>query len=117
MHRQLIMPLKGLQVDHINGNGLDNRKANLRICTPSQNGCNRNRISRSQSGFKGVRWLKERCNWRAEIGLYSRHYNLGSFSSAIEAALAYDKAARELHGEFAHLNFPATTAEAIPRSR
>ena len=89
--------------DHINGNGLDNRRFNLRVCTRSQNQFNRHRAS-SYSGFKGVWWDKYAGVWRADIRTNGIVTSLGSFTIAEDAAAAYDKAAIELHGAFANTN-------------
>lgn len=94
-------------VDHINGNGLDNRRANLRPATPSQNTANARMPSDNTSGFKGVGWFARTGRWRAYITYQGRQKHLGYFDIAEEAALAYDAAARELFGEFARPNFPA----------
>jgi len=99
MHRLIINAPKGQQVDHKNGNGLDNRKENLRVCTRSQN--QRNRVAnrtRGTSKYKGVSFDKKSNSWRAKI-------SIGSFPSEEEAARAYDEVAGELFGEFAKLNF------------
>lgn len=93
-------------VDHINLDGLDNRRANLRQASHAENMWNRRRLSNNTSGFKGVRWHKVHGKWEARIRTDGRRRHLGSWSTAEEAAHAYDAAARELHGEFARLNFP-----------
>ena len=89
--------------DHRNGDGLDNRSSNLREATPSQNMWNRRRAS-GASGFKGV--SKRGRNWRARIKVCDKEVYLGMYAVQEDAARAYDMAARELHGEFATLNFP-----------
>lgn len=99
-------PPLGLQTDHRNGNGLDNRKQNLRFATKSQNGANAGKYSNNLSGFKGVSRCSDREKWRAQITSNGRVFNLGHFDSPIEAAKVYDKAAKKFHGEFAKLNFP-----------
>lgn len=91
--------------DHINGDGLDNRRSNLREATHAENLCNQLRAP-GGSGFKGVTWFKSRGDWKAQIMKQGKNYHLGYHATAEDAALAYDEAARRLHGEFATLNFP-----------
>ena len=107
MHRQILHSPDHLVVDHINHNGLDNRKANLRLATRSQNNFNRLIIKRkgSSSKYKGVSWNKDSKKWLARIHVNGRYEFLGSFKDEIQAAKAYDKAAKKYHGEFASLNF------------
>lgn len=93
-------------VDHRNGNGLDNRRANLRAATHAENMRNRGLFSNSTSGFKGVSWSKHVGKWQAAIRADGKRHYLGCYSTAEAAALAYDVAAVELHGAFAWLNFP-----------
>lgn len=93
-------------VDHRNGNGLDNRRANLREATVSSNAMNRRRRSDNSSGFKGVSLRKSNGKWRASVSVGGSRKWLGEFPSALEAARAYDAAALEHYGEFARLNFP-----------
>ncbi|MDQ0154944.1 HNH endonuclease [Robertmurraya andreesenii] len=104
MHRLVLNAPKGYDVDHINGNKLDNRKCNLRIATRSQNNYNKTTQSNSSSGFKGVSWSKQRNKWRARIHVNKKEIHLGFFEYAIDAALAYNEAAIKVHGEFARLN-------------
>lgn len=106
MHRTILGLIKGdgKQTDHINHNGLDNRKCNLRICTYSQNGQNR-RKQRSSSKFKGVTRNKISKKWFAQIQINGKGKYLGSFIDEIDAAKVYDKAAKQLFGEFAQTNF------------
>lgn len=93
------------QTDHRNGNGLDNRRANLREASTAQNAANQGIKRSNTSGFKGV--SLERGRWRAQIRILGKKVNLGRYQTPELAARAYDKAAREYHGEFATLNFPA----------
>lgn len=93
-------------VDHINGNGLDNRRANLRPASHSENLRNQ-RLSRANtSGYKGVVWHRASKRWHARIKLNGRTISLKYHATPEDAAHAYDAAAVELHGEFARLNFP-----------
>lgn len=109
MHREIMNAPKGMQVDHINGDKADNRRSNLRICTPAGNGKNRkpNRKRCQSSQFKGVHYVaKNRYKpWTALIASDKRRIYLGSFPDEISAAKAWDDAARRLHGEFARPNF------------
>ena len=108
MHR-LILGLTDREtiVDHKNGNGLDNRRKNLRICTDALNGRNRTHPRKGTSSrYKGVHWRKDKKKWHAEVVLFYKKHYLGLFTSEIAAARAYDRAARRLHGRFAALNFP-----------
>lgn len=105
MHRVVANAPDGLSIDHINGDGLDNRKINLRVCTTVENGRNRGKQKDNTSGYKGVTWHKRHKKWYAQIKADGRNHFLGHFYDPIDAALAYDKAARELHGEFAKTNF------------
>lgn len=92
-------------VDHINGDPSDNRICNLRDATRSQNGANFQRTKRGHSRFIGVTYCKNSGVWKATAQKNGVRYNLGSFQSEKDAALAYDKKAREVHGEFATTNF------------
>lgn len=106
LHRLIIACPKGMYVDHINGNKLDNRRSNLRIVTPSQSIMNTKRCSDSLSKYKGISWHKKNKRWFAKIVINGKNKHLGSFKSSKEAAIAYDNSARFLFGEYARLNFP-----------
>jgi hypothetical protein len=97
-------------VDHIDGNGLNNQRANLRAATKSQNSRNVAVRSDNTSGFKGVSWDKVARKWRAYISVDRKRKFLGYYTDPAEAALAYDRAALAASGEFAWLNFPPTTS-------
>lgn len=106
MHRWLLRAVAGKLVDHVNGNTLDNRRVNLRLCSHSENAQNRICAPKSESGYRGVfRNTKNRLKpWRSQIIAFGKRYSLGVFAGAVEAAIAYDNAARDLHGEFASVN-------------
>jgi len=129
MHAVIMNTPKGMHTDHINGDGLDNRKENMRVCTAQQNFQNRKLRSDSSTGFKGVAYYpinKKKYTskktgittihesvlkkpYRSYIGNPERtgmHISLGWYATAEEAARARDAKAKELHGEFAYLNFP-----------
>lgn len=102
MHRMILNAPDGVEVDHINGDALDNRKSNLRLASHKQNLANQKMKASNTSGFKGVTWHSKNKRWIAQI--QGGHY-LGSYATAEDAARAYDKKAKELFGEFARLNF------------
>lgn len=103
MHRVICHAPEGLLVDHFDHNTLNNRRSNLRLATRSQNNVNRVGGVSKKSPFKGA--CLDRGAWRSSIKFKGVVFNLGRHKTAEEAARAYDAKARELHGEFAHLNF------------
>lgn len=111
MHQFIMNPPKGMVVDHIDGNGLNNRRCNLRICTRLENTRNRRRNPNTATGFKGVWHDRKTGKYWAHICFEGKVVRLGSFATAVEAARAYDRKARELFGQFACLNFPEEHAE------
>jgi hypothetical protein len=92
-----------LHIDHINGNTLDNRKANLRICTRAENNCNIKRRKNNTSGYKGVSFDKRKKKWSAYISKNYKHYFLGYFVTPEEAYIAYCKASKKYHGEYGRI--------------
>jgi len=109
LHREILKAPKGLLVDHRNGNGLDNRRGNIRLATYSQNNCNRRRDkSKCTSRYHGVYYEKQKRKWVARIYYKGKSLWLGGFDNEIDAARVYDAAAKKYYGEFAHLNFPYT---------
>lgn len=105
MHRAILNTPSGFYSDHINGDKLDNRRGNLRICTPHQNNLNRPNIT---GKYKGVYWCKRQQRWMAQIMKDQANIYIGSFLTPEQAALAYNKAAILYHGEFARLNVVET---------
>lgn len=106
MHRQVLNFPDSKCIDHADGDSLNNQKQNLRPCTYSQNGYNQGIRKDNTSGYKGVSWNKGNKRWHAVIKNDSKFIFLGGFKDPIEAAKAYDKAARKYHKEFAFQNFP-----------
>lgn len=113
MHRVIMGTPPELQVDHIDGDKLDNRRANLRNCSQAMNTCSRLKAGRegvsrfrgvSPSGYPNKKWI-------AQIGYKRNKFYLGAYRTEEEAARAYDKKAQELFGEFARLNFPQGAAQ------
>ncbi|MFG1461756.1 AP2 domain-containing protein [Xanthobacter sp. DSM 24535] len=106
LHRYLLTlrEMDGIDVDHIDGNGLHNRRPNLRACTHAQNLRNRGLMRSNTSGYKGIYF--DRCSgrWRAELRIDGRRKHVGYFDTAELAAAAYDAEALKLHGEFARTN-------------
>lgn len=106
MQRILMTTVRGMHIDHKNGNPLDNRRGNLRIATHSQNMCNQRIRVNNTSGFKGVKLRKgvPFKKWLVRINVNKKEIFVGSFENKIEAAKAYNEAAKKYHGEFAKLN-------------
>jgi hypothetical protein len=107
MHRMLLLPDPKMEVDHINGDRLDNRRCNLRVCTRAQNSVNARRWNRNRVGYKGVYRPNagRPGNYQARIYRNGKAVSLGLFADPIDAALAYDLAAIEADGEFARPTF------------
>lgn len=116
MHRLIMQAAPGQKTDHINGDGLDNRRVNLRACSAAENARNRRKPTdgSTSSLYKGVARNTARKKWVAYIKLDGDQRHLGYFSSETDAAVAYDAAAKELFGDFAFLNFPNGVAHLPP---
>ena len=112
MHTEILTRMLGFalssgeQCDHVNRNRLDNTRGNIRVANHSQNGANRASFAGGSSPFLGVYWHIRDCKWVANLRKDGNRIFLGYFATEEEAARAYDRAAREYHGEFARLNFP-----------
>lgn len=107
MHRMILQPARGPHVHHVNDDGVDNRRANLRICTASEHGATHQKKTRNtSSSYKGVCWHRRDRQWRAQLMSKAVSHWLGSFKDELPAAFAYDDAARLYFGEFARPNFP-----------
>jgi hypothetical protein len=104
MHREIMNAPKGVMVDHIDRNGLYNRKRNLRHCNRRQNSYNRRGNSRGSSQYKGVFWHNVCGKWEARITYNGNTNYLGLYENERDAARAYDEKAKEFYGDFAYLN-------------
>lgn len=105
MHRLIMKAPKGMEVDHINHNPLDNRKNNLRLASRADNQKNQPQLRKNnKSGYKGVSWYKPSKRWQVHINILGKRKHLGHFINIIEAAECYNKAALEIYGSFACLN-------------
>ncbi len=103
MHREIIKPENGKEVDHINGDRLDNRRSNLRPATRQEN--SRNKLPNPGKFTKGICWREGRNKWQTSISVNNKSVYLGLFSEKHVALEAYDNAAKKYFGEFARLNF------------
>jgi hypothetical protein len=107
MHNEVMGKLMpGMEIDHKSGDGLDNRRKNLRVCTHSQNTANKRKGVSNRSGFKGVSWHAGANKWESSIRRNNKEKYLGHFNCVVKAAQAYDAAAVDIFGEYACLNFP-----------
>lgn len=104
MHR-LLLGFPDGEIDHKDFNGLNNQRANIRVCTKTENSRHKNILKRNTTGYKGVYFCKERSVYQAKIFLgKGKSKYLGSHKNAIDGAIAYNLAAQKYFGEFAHLN-------------
>ncbi len=112
MHRLILglEPGDKSLVDHVDHNGLNNCRSNIRVCTHAENQRNVEKHCDNTSGWKGVIWHKKGQKFAARLRVNSKNIHLGLFHSPISAALEYDRAARKYHGSFACLNFPGMCA-------
>lgn len=104
MHQEIMGTPKGMETDHIDGNGLNNQRKNLRICTKSQNQHNRNKYKCNTSGYKGVSWHKGKEKWSAQIRINGILVYLGDYIAKEAAYEAYCKACIKYHKEFNNIN-------------
>lgn len=104
MHREIMNSPVGKDIDHIDGNRLNNRRNNLRVCSRSQNFMNRRKKENTSSQYKGVTFDKKKGKWQAGIKLKGKFYYLGRYEKEIDAAIAYNKKATEMFGDFSRLN-------------
>ncbi|MGL4320785.1 MAG: hypothetical protein ACRCS3_07975 [Paracoccaceae bacterium] len=100
LHRAILPAPSAKHIDHISGDGLDNRRANIRAASPMQNSQNQKLRKDNTSGFKGVYWNKLRRAWLSRIGCGGEKIHLGYFPTAKAAHAAYCKASKRLHGKF-----------------
>lgn len=108
MHRYIMLlenqDITNKIIDHKNGDGLDNRKNNLRICNTAQNGMNRRK--KKNADYKGISWHKHANKWISSIKYNGKSIHLGYFTNKVDAAQAYDQAATKYYKNFANINFP-----------
>ena len=104
MHRLIMNTPEGMEVDHKNGNRLDNRKSNMRNCTTKENCYNRGKNRNNKTGFKCVFRTEDSKKFKARVKFNGKNINLGNYDTASEAAKAYNDWAIKHHGEFAFLN-------------
>ncbi len=103
MHRVILKTPKKLKTDHIDGDGLNNQRKNLRVCTDSQNAQNKSKPKNNTSGIKGVSWYSKGNKWRATINIQGKYVHLGYFTDKVDAYKAYCVACVKYHGDFARI--------------
>jgi hypothetical protein len=104
MHRVIMNVPDGMEIDHKDGDGLNNQEDNLRICTGSQNSANKGISKVNKSGYKGVYWSTRERKWQAEIKVNQKTIYIGRYKDIKDGARAYNEAAKKYFGEFAWLN-------------
>lgn len=104
MHRLLMNPSQEFEIDHINRDALDNRKANLRIVTHQQNMFNRGPVANTSSKFRGVSWIKREKKWLAQLSYMGKQLHLGYFDDEVAAAKQFNLKAKQLFGKFTSFN-------------
>lgn len=117
LHRFIMDAPEGMEADHRDGNGLNNQRDNLRLCTHAENLRNRGKQANGSSGYKGVTYFKGGNLWRAQIKLNGKSIGLGVYNTAEQAAIAYNHAAKDLFGDFAVFNDVKNWESLIPRRR
>ncbi len=114
MHRELLDVPAGMLVEHLNGDGLDNRKANVQVTTRAARYAKLGKLSTNTSGYRGVTFYARTGKWRVQIRCDGTTTHIGYFTTAEEAAVAYDRKAREVFGDSAYQNVPAAAPASIP---
>lgn len=114
LHRFILNPPDNVEIDHRDGNALDNRRFNIRECSHSENMHNQRPQVNKSSRYKGVSWDKSRSKWYAQIRINSKQKSLGHFSDENEAAKVYNEAAKKLFGQFAYINIIVKAGENYP---
>ncbi len=104
LHREILNAPKGIMVDHINGDGLDCTRGNMRLASNAENQHNTPKRVNNTSGYKGVSFHRPNGKWRASLQLHGKQIHVGYFSAIEDAVIAYDQAALRYHGEFATTN-------------
>jgi len=107
MHREILNAPPGTEVDHADGNRLNNQRSNIRLCNGSQNQINKGPQPCNTSGFKGVSWHKQKGRWQAQISVNGRNKYIGHYDTPADAAAAYRAEAVRLHGDFARFEHSA----------
>lgn len=114
MHQEILQVPKGIEVDHKNGDELDNQRDNLRAATKQQNARAFRTLNKNKSSkYRGVSWEQQTRKWKAQITISGKTTSIGRYDVQMKAALAYDQAALRHFGEFVHLNFPDLTSAKV----